>query len=740
MGIIAVVAFVVLVALATVADSTAQAPERGRLLILGFDGADHGIVDEMMANGELPNLAALAAEGSYQPLLPTNPAQTPVSWATFSTGLNPGRTQIMDFLKRPAQTYTADMSMTADGLEPFRVFGLRGQAFGLAAGTVVGALLAILFMVVRRLRRGRRPVQTLRHGAGALTALLVFVVAMVGGIAGSSLSSRVLPRERSVAINPRIGTPFWEIAADQGVRARIVRVPVTFPAVPIAAGEVLSGLGVPDIRGLVGKPSLYTTDPRLRAGDSRLTVEIIKPDPREDPMEAEILGPANQMLVGSRRSPQSLTADLPAIINLPMSITWIPEEAAVELDLPNGGQVRLHVGEWSNWQTFTFPSNSFLRVRGIGRFYLHSVTPDLNLYLSPINFHPAESKTLGFTAPANLGSRLAERFGLYKTMGWALDTWTISDKLLDEKYFLDDVQLTVEQYRRMMRGWLEGDDWDLHVQVFMFTDRVAHVLWRFIDPEHPLHDAVLAEQYGDAIRQTYLTMDEIVGEAREQLAPEDRLMVISDHGFASYRYSFNINTWLLQNGYMTLREGVPGPGEQGFSGSTLFADVDWSKTRAYALGLGAIYLNVAGREPLGIVRPGDEYDTLAAEITSAMESWEDPVTGLQPVHRVYGRQQMYRLYDPLVTPDLRAANRAPFRVGWQDTLGGLEASVVTVNTSNWSADHASSDPELVKGILFSSIRDLRGDAYIGDMGPTILELLGVPVPDGLDGTSLLQAR
>ncbi len=736
----ALVALVALVALATVSDTTAQAPVRGRLVILGFDGADHTIVDDMKANGELPNLAALAAEGSYQPLMPTNPAQTPVSWATFSTGLNPGRTQIMDFLKRPAQTYTVDMSMTAEGLEPFKVFGLRGQAFGLAAGTALGALLAMLFLVVRRLRRGRRPVQTLRHGAGALAALLVFVVAMVGGIAGSSFSSRVLPLERSVPINPRVGTPFWEIAADQGVRARVVRVPVTFPAVPIAAGEVLSGLGVPDIRGLVGRPSLYTTDPRLRAGDSRLTVEIIKPDPREDPMEAEIPGPANQMLVGRSRSPQSLAADVPARINLPLSIGWLPTEAAVEIGLPNGEQLRLHVGEWSDWQTFSFPSNSFLRVRGIGRFYLHSVTPDLNLYLSPINFHPAESKTLGFTAPADLGGRLTERFGLYKTMGWALDTWTISDKLLDESYFLEDVQFTVEQYRRMMRGWLEDDDWDLHIQVFMFTDRVAHVLWRFIDPEHPRHDATLAEQHGDAIRQTYLTMDEIVGDARAQLQPEDRLMVLSDHGFASYRYSFNINTWLLQNGYMALREGVPGPGEPGFSGSTLFADVDWSKTRAYALGLGAIYLNVAGREPLGIVRPGNEYDSLAAEITIAMEAWEDPVTGLQPVHRVYGRQQIYRLYDPLVTPDLRAANRAPFRVGWEDTLGGLEASVVTVNTSNWSADHASVDPELVQGILFSSIGDLRGNAYIGDLGPTILELLGVPVPDGLDGISLLLAR
>jgi predicted AlkP superfamily phosphohydrolase/phosphomutase len=731
---------ILIAALATVADTAAQASSTGRVVVLGFDGADHTIVDEMMANGELANLSALAAEGSYQPLLPTNPAQTPVSWATFSTGLNPGRTQIMDFLKRPPQSYTADMAMTAEGTEAFRVLGLRGQAFGLAAGTLAGALLAILVLVARRLRRGRRPVQTLRHGAGALTALLVFVVGMIGGIVGSSVTSRVLPLERRVAINPRVGAPFWQVAAEHGVRARIVRVPVTFPAVPIAGGEVLSGLGVPDIRGLVGKPTLYTTDPRLRAGDSRLTVEIVKPDPRQDPMEAEILGPPNQLLVASSVRTQPPRSELPANINLPLSIAWIPEDQAVELDLPGGEELRLHVGEWSDWLTFTFPSNSFLRVRGIGRFYLHSVTPDLNLYLSPINFHPAESKTLGFTTPANLGSRAAERFGLFKTMGWALDTWTISDNLLNEDYFLDDVQFTVEQYRRMMRGWLGDDDWDLHVQVYMFTDRVAHVLWRTIDPEHPRYDAELAGQYGDAIRQAYMTMDEIVGEVRAAMRPEDRLIVISDHGFASYRYSFNINTWLLENGYMNLRQGVPGPGEPGFSGSTLFADVDWSRTRAYALGLGAIYLNVAGREPLGIVRPGDEYNALAAEISTAMEGYEDPVTGLRPVYRVYGRQQIYHLYDPLVTPDLRAANRAPFRVGWQDTLGGLEPSVVTLNTSNWSADHASVDPELVRGILFSSIGDLRGDAYIGDMGPTILELLGVPVPEGLDGVSLLQSR
>ena len=194
---------------------------------------------------------------------------------------------------------------------------------------------------------------------------------------------------------------------------------------------------------------------------------------------------------------------------------------------------------------------------------------------------------------------------------------------------------------------------------------------------------------------------------------------------------------------MTLRQGASGGktledlfdrGELG----EFFQYVDWSRTRAYAMGLGNIYINLLGREPKGSVAPGREYDEVRDSLVRQLEGLVDPETGEKPVRRVYRREEIYSGFDPRLIPDLRAANTEHYRIGWQTALGEVPPRIFEDNLKAWSGDHCSNDPDLVPGVLFSNVKLARPDPGIADLYPTILALLGVPPVEGIDGRSLLR--
>jgi predicted AlkP superfamily phosphohydrolase/phosphomutase len=234
-------------------------------------------------------------------------------------------------------------------------------------------------------------------------------------------------------------------------------------------------------------------------------------------------------------------------------------------------------------------------------------------------------------------------------------------------------------------------------------------------------------------------MDGLVGDVMQK-QPDAALMVVSDHGFASFRRGMNYNTWLVKNGFMTLngQDAKRKNLEDLFGQGNFFVNVDWSKTRAYALGLGQIYINEAGREGHGIVKPGAEYSQVAAQIKAGLEAYVDPDTGEHPVAHVFTRDEAYNgVYDPVLIPDLIPSNNEGYRVGWQDALGGIAKTVTEPNMDIWSGDHCSVYPEIVKGILFSSFKLNAPNAYMGDVMPTILDLYKVKPTTNLDGKSLL---
>jgi len=698
----------------------AGAANAKKVVIIGFDGADYKLTDQWIKEGKLPNLAKLKNKGTFLPLMPTNPPQTPVSWASFSTGLNPGRTLIFDFLKRDKNTYYPTFAMMTEGTKPF-LFGEKNALYISLIFLIFIFIIGLILMVINKRRK-------------KLIGITFIIIAGIISSGAYWFTQKYLPTKMPTPINNRKGKTFWRIASENGLRTLIFRVPTTFPAEELIDGEMLSGLGVPDMRGTIGQPSIYTDDSSLLARENEFSLKIMLVDPEEKIIHTEILGPRNKFFYDADKKEEMERKGIPERINVPLDINidWAKEKVSIS---SQGQEATLGLKEWSNWFVFEFKFNPIIKLKGIARFYLVSLHPRFILYMSPLHFHPSEHK-IHFSYPADWAEKLSKQFGLFKTMGWAVDTWTITSDLVDEDHFLSDMYFTVDQFEKMMKGLLQRKDYDLYIQIFYFTDRVQHVLWRLIDPQHPKYDKERAEKYKNAIFDAYVRMDKIIGEAME-LMPKDALLIVcSDHGFTSFRRGINYNTWLVKNGFMTLiGQNEVKTLDDLFGQGDFFQNVDWSKTKAYALGLGAIYINLKGREPHGIVEPGEEYEKVRDEIIKGLEEYVDPETGLHPVKKVYKREEIYNKFDKELIPDLRAANSENYRVSWQTTLGGIPPDIVEDNMKNWSADHCSVDPSLVKGIFLSNYKINRDDPSITDIFPSVLKVLGIEPPSDIDGKS-----
>ncbi|HZE89090.1 MAG TPA: alkaline phosphatase family protein, partial [Verrucomicrobiae bacterium] len=597
-------------------------------------------------------------------------------------------------------------------------------------------------------------------GARGRTLVLVALVAALGvGGGGYLLAARCLPEEIPWAVNNRQGETFWGILARRGVKERVIRVPQCFPAEEIPGGEFLSGLGVPDMRGRVGTPSYYTSEPGFKVHDNEFSVEVIPLPARRGVLETSIYGPFNKPFYDypieraasaaepkdRRRVRDELRRKLDERgvkqrLDIPLTLRVASDGSSLTLE--TAGETRtLQPGEWSDFVVLKFPVNALVDrlapLRGIVRFKLISTSPELRLYMSPVNFHPG-TQPVPFSYPAGFASQLAGKLGLFKTLGWAIDTWSLPTKLVDDDFFVEDMDFTVDGEEKLMTSLLDDKSVGLFVQVFEFTDRIGHMFWRYMDPRHPLYSPERAAKYQEAMLRSYQRMDAIVGEARRLAGPEAIFIVCSDHGFSSWRRGVNYNTWLVKNGFMTIvgDAGETKTLEDLFETHELFEQVDWSRTKAYAMGLGGIYINLAGRETQGSVAPGEEYEAVRSQIVAGLESLVDPSTGEHPIHKVYRREEIYSGFDPVIMPDLRVANNLGYRIGWQTALGEVPRELFEDEMKAWSGDHCSLDPSVVKGILFVNRKLSRTDPHIMDIFPTVLKAYDAPIPDVVDGHPL----
>lgn len=523
-----------------------------------------------------------------------------------------------------------------------------------------------------------------------------------------------------VARSLRTGEPFWKTLADQGVRTVALNVPYSFPPDPMRAGRMLSGLGVPDLRETNSTFSYAGTDvadgERNVGGGvmTRLTV---------------VDGVARYSLAGPTIPGSSPVArmTLPVEIRSRAAEGTAPDALIVKLD---GIDHVLPLREESGFIEVTFKHEG-TEVRGLLRMIALEARPGVRLFITPISFHPARQYSPISYPQSFAGELVADVGGFYKTVGWDHDTSALNEEVVDEELWLREMDQTERQRQQMLYAQLAKSDWDLLLWVSTAPDRASHMFYRLIDPQHPRYDAVLAARYGDAIERQYRRMDETVGRALAALGPDDTLLVISDHGFHNYRRGLHVNQWLRQNGFLALRNDADA------SPRDFLLDVDWSRTQAYALGTGQIYLNLRGREREGIVNESD-IATVCGRIKAGLEALRDVDEGnAVVVHRVYLGRSVFTGGRAADAPDLQLAFAENYRTSWESILGGVPSGLFADNLKKWSGDHAASDVTETPGILVSNRALPREHPGIVDLAPTAMRFFGKASPAQYTGRSVL---
>lgn len=653
-----------------------------RMVVLGFDGLDPDLLERWIADGRMPTFAALAARGGLHRLETTPSPETLPAWASFATGVNPGTHRIFSVLDRDPATYRPAFSLVR---------------------TVPGRFLFDYVPIAR-------------------------------------------PR----ALSRRGGASFWVTAGQAGVRSSVLTVPGTYPPEAVPDGELLSGLPLPDVRGTLGTYQYYATDlSPYEEGRTQFGGILRRLAMDGDTARTELEGPPDPIVAQRIRaleadsSPDEAArarlADLRAAasLRLPMIVRWnrsAPERSAtIEIQ---GRSHLLKPGQWTRWVPLTFRVNLLTRVRGTVRMYLAAAGDRLELYVSPVNWAPGDPP-LPMSHPASFSADLEERLGTYRTLGWGEATWALNDGRMDEKTFIDDLYRAFDDRAQIILNRLGRRDWNLLVGVIDSTDRVQHVMWRLIDPAHPMYDPALAVTFGPAIERVYRRADQFVAQVLEMIDLDTPVLIVSGHGFHAWRRSVNLNTWLVREGYMTLRAE---PAEKAiadlYGDGPFWEHVDWSRTRAYALGFGQIYLNLRGREGRGIVAPGAGAAALADELAAKLRALTDPDTGAMMVRAVYRRDDVYTGEHAADAADLQVGFADGYRVSWQTTVGGAPPGLVFDNMRKWSGDHGGYDYADTAGVLISTRPLAATPVRLVDVAPTVLAYFGVTPPAALDGRSI----
>jgi len=653
-----------------------------RLVIVGLDGLDPRLVERMMDEGELPNFARLKRMGSYSRLETTTPPLSPVAWSSFQTGVNPGRHGIYDFLAPHPRTYLPGLSSTE--ITPPR----------------------------RSLKIGKYRIPLSRPGL------------------------RLLRRSKA----------FWSVLAEHGIWCAILRVPITFPPQGFN-GLLLSAMCVPDLKGSQGTFCFFTTDAADRQHIGGVRVALQR---RGKGFAAAIPGPVSPL------------ADDGAELSLPFTVT--PRDGGAVMRVC-GRRIPLKLGEYSPWVRLTFKAGLGVKVHGICRFLLKRLEPECELYATPINIDP-ERPAMPVSHPVTYAIYLSKLLGPYATLGLAEDTWALNERVIDEQAFLEQCYAIHDERERMFFDALDKTRRGVCACVFDATDRIQHTFYRYLEESHPANAGKDTKRHARAIEDIYRRADEMVGRVLERLDDRTVLIVLSDHGFRSFRRGVNLNSWLRREGYLALKAGASslsaphcvasaeqcrsrscfgGVGssrevgaKQSSNGEPTgewFANVDWARTRAYAIGLAGIYLNRKGREGRGVL-DAEEAQALKREMMDKLSGLRDPDTGEVAINRAFDAAEVYAGPYVGAAPDLIIGYNDGYRTSWDGAVGKVTDVVFEDNTRSWSGDHCV-DPALVPGVLFCNRPIAVEQPRMVDIAATALDLFGVEVPTYMDGRPLL---
>ena len=477
----------------------------------------------------------------------------------------------------------------------------------------------------------------------------------------------LLPTKKSFAgvqfVPASTATTLFEHAVRKGFPATSLWWPATFPARPESPVSTIPGLGTPDIQGKMGVGTCYAPDPDLAPKRSKTAFAMLV-STAKGRYRAEIRGPARK---------KGDTTEAAAI------------EFRLELKDGAGGRmflgnqvIDLVEGRWSPILELTFKIGVLFKVHAITRVLLTQSKPDPVLYFLPLQIHPLHP-LWRYGTPQDFVRKTWKGAGPFLSLGWPQDTTGLEEGCMSDEQFLDLCDSIFRAREAalflQLRDYQEG----VLACVFDSLDRIQHMFLR----DRP-----------DIVESWYVKLDSLAGRVLEyiqqNLPGDTQLLVMSDHGFTAFDHKVHLNRWLIDNAYLTPKDSQR---------SSSLLDIDWSRTKAYALGLNSIYLNLKGREGQGIV-PVDQVEMVMQEINDGLASWLGP-DHRQVVHHSYTRGEA--LQGGLIGygPDLLVGYSPGYRASQQTGLGGWEVGSLEPNQDHWGADHCI-DPQFVPGVLLSN--------------------------------------
>jgi predicted AlkP superfamily phosphohydrolase/phosphomutase len=519
----------------------------------------------------------------------------------------------------------------------------------------------------------------------------------------------------------RRSKPFWKTCAENGLASTILRVPITFPPDRFG-GKMLSAMCVPDIRGTQGTFSHYT-EPGQQAAPGQTT--------GGQRFELESDGPGRWR--GQLPGPDGVhgTMTLPVTVEVD---TLLPSAAFTI------GDQKFEIGPdcYSEWIPVVFHEKGTPRkAHGICKVRVTSFTPGFSFYVTPVHLDP-RSPAMPISNPPHYSIALSRLHGRFATLGLAEDTWALNERVIDEQAFLDQAYAIHQERERQFFHALDRQPDGVVSVVFDATDRIQHMFFRYLDPDHPANEGKDTEKHRHVIDDLYCRADQLVGETVKRLGRDDALLIVSDHGFKTFQRGVNLNSWFRDNGYLYLKDDPASGPLPAIPDGRRFepGDIDWPRTRAYTNGLAGFYLNIKGRERDGCVEPAGAR-ALKRELIAALRGLPDPVRGGEAITELWASEDIYGGPYRENGPDVIVGYKPGYRADWDAAVGAVSATVISDNTRSWSGDHCM-DPRQVPGVLFSSRPFTATRPNLVDMAPSVLDLLGVAAPAHMTGRSIFK--
>jgi predicted AlkP superfamily phosphohydrolase/phosphomutase len=707
-----------------------------RVIVFGVDGLDPEMLQERIDRGLLPNFAQLVESGTFQPLQTSWPPQSPVSWSNFITGTNPGKHGLYDFIHVDRTNYGVLSSMSKNEPVDFQI------------------------------------------------SLMGYDLPLMGG---EQLSTRQFPA-------------FWEVMAEADVPVFVHRMPANYP-MPETTAVTFPDMGTPDLAGAAsGKAFLWTEADGRQDKDSdsyyirKVRVNRLALDAASDgravvKVPLQMYGPPDAAksvvrilteeiaALGKQRTAAEAAGDSAKVAELGNKIGELNAQMASEqvvftpfdayLDYTGAEpQVTIEVGdhfgiagvgEWTDWVPVEFEvMGGFVVLSGYTRFLLKGDAP-FELYASPVQVDPW-NPVFEVSTPAEAAVELADAIGPYYTQGFPDAYKAYKADLLNTAEFVSQSDTVFEERGKMMQYACDQLQ-DNGGCLFFYTgslDLRSHMLWWAQDPAHPHQESVPGQVadpnfpgYDQQLDRVYAQVDGMLGDLIKRIEAMEadgkgpvELIIMSDHGFAPFRRKMHINDWLVQEGYLVLKEGestgMISASGQGADGEVDWESsiIDWSKSKAYVVGFNGIILNRVGREAQGIVTDA-EADALLDEMRDKLNSLRDE-DGTQVLTSIKKATEVFTGPMVGVAPDLQLGFNIGYGASDETAVGEITGDGIIVdNDSRWSGSHLM-DPELVKGtiIVRSGAKLSKSDPALEDITATLYKAFSVAPPADMDGKPL----